>query len=65
MRRREFLAFFAKLEPTSIGLEACGGSHCWARQLQALGHGVVLIPPQHVKAYVARGKNDAADAAAI
>ena len=65
LRRREFLAFFAKLEPTSIGLEACGGSHCWARQLQALGHGVVLIPPQHVKAYVARGKNDAADAAAI
>lgn len=65
LRRREFLAFFAKLEPTSIGLEACGGSHCWARQLQALGHEVVLIPPQHVKAYVARGKNDAADAAAI
>lgn len=65
LRRREFLAFFAKLAPVSIGLEACGGSHCWARQLQALGHEVVLIPPQHVKAYVARGKNDAADAAAI
>ena len=65
LRRREFLAFFAKLEPTSIGIEACGGSHCWARELQALGHEVVLIPPQYVKAYVARGKNDAADAAAI
>jgi transposase len=65
LRRREFLAFFGKLEPTSIGLEACGGSHCWARELQALGHEVVLIPPQYVKAYVARGKNDAADAAAI
>jgi len=65
LRRREFLAFFGKLEPTSIGIEACGGSHYWARELQALGHEVVLIPPQYVKAYVARGKNDAADAAAI
>ena len=65
LRRREFLAFFAKLEPTSIGIEACGGSHYWARELEALGHEVVLIPPQYVKAYVARGKNDAADAAAI
>lgn len=65
LRRREFLAFFSKLEPTSIGLEACGGSHHWARELQKLGHAVVLVPPQHVKPYVARSKNDAADAAAI
>jgi transposase len=65
LRRREFLAFLGKLEPTSIGLEACGGSHYWARELQRLGHTVMLIPPQYVKAYVARGKNDAADAAAI
>ena len=65
LRRREFVKFLAKLEPTSIGLEACGGSHYWARELQRLGHTVMLIPPQYVKAYVARGKNDAADAAAI
>ena len=65
LRRREVVPFLSKLGPTSIGLEACGGSHCWARELQALGHEVVLIPPQYVKAYVARGKNDAADAAAI
>ena len=65
VRRRELLAFFARLEPTSIGLEACGGSHHWARELQKLGHTVMLIPPQYVKAYVARNKNDAADAAAI
>lgn len=65
LRRREFLTFLGKLEPASIGLEACGGSHYWARELQALGHEVMLIPPQYVKAYVARGKNDAADAAAI
>jgi len=49
----------------SIGLEACGGSHYWAGQLQGLGHTVMLVPPQYVKAYVARGKNDAADAEAI
>lgn len=65
LRRRELLTFLGKLEPTSIGLEACGGSHYWARELQGLGHTVMLIPPQYVKAYVARGKNDAADAAAI
>src|SRR5216683_4709864 len=61
LRRRAFLTFFAKLEPTVIGLEACGGSHYWARELAKLGHEVVLIPPQYVKPYVARGKNDAAD----
>jgi len=65
LRRSEVLTFFAKLEPTSIGLEACGGSHYWAGELQALGHTVVLIPPQYVSPYVGRGKNDAADAEAI
>lgn len=65
VRRAQFLAFFATLEPTVIGLEACGASYYWARELRKLGHEVVLIPPQYVKAYVARGKNDAADAEAI
>lgn len=65
LRRQGFLAFFAKLDRTEIGLEACGASHHWARELRKLGHEVVLIPPQYVKAYVGRGKNDAADAAAI
>ena len=59
------LAFFAELSPTRVGMEACGGSHYWARELRALGHEVVLIPPQYVKPYVDRGKNDAADAEAI
>ncbi len=63
--RKEVERFFAGLAPTRIGLEACGGSHHWARELRALGHAVVLIPPQYVKPYVDRGKNDAADAAAI
>ena len=65
VRRREFLAFMAKLDPTSVALEACGASHHWARDLEKLGHQMVLIPPQHVKPYVGRNKNDKIDAAAI
>src|SRR5690242_20726755 len=65
LRRREVLAFFARLGPTKIGIEACGGAHYWARELRALGHEVVLLPPQYVKPYVKRNKNDAADAEAI
>jgi len=65
LRRAQLLPWLAKLEPTQIGLEACGGSHHLARELKALGHEVVLVPPQHAKPYIARGKNDAADAEAI
>src|SRR6185369_17063881 len=57
--------FLAKLAPADIGLEACGASHHWARELRKLGHRVKLVPPQHVKPYVARGKNDKNDAEAI
>jgi transposase len=59
------LEFFAKLAPVQIGIEACGAAHYWARELMALGHEVRLLPPQYVKPYVQRGKNDAADASAI
>jgi transposase len=65
LRRHDLVAFFTKLPPTVIGIEACGGSHHWARLLQSLGHEVKLIAPQFVKPYVKRGKNDAADAEAI
>jgi transposase len=65
LRRSQVLEFFAKLEPTQVGLEACGSAHYWARELRALGHEVRLLPPQYVKAYVKRNKNDAIDAAAI
>jgi transposase len=65
LQRRAVVPFFAKLAPVKIGLEACGGSHHWARTLSGLGHEVVLIAPQHVKPYVRRGKHDAADAEAI
>ena len=65
LRRRHFLEFFGRLEPTKIGMEACGAAHHWARELGAIGHEVVLLPPQYVKPYVKRGKNDSADAEAI
>jgi len=65
VRRSEMEKFFGGLAPTRIGLEACGSSHHWARVLRGLGHAVVLLPPQYIKPYVKRGKNDAIDAAAI
>ena len=44
LRRNQLLAFFGKLEPTVVGLEACGGSHHLARELVALGHEARLVP---------------------
>jgi transposase len=46
-------------------MEACASAHYWARELQALGHEVRLIPPQYVRPFVKTNKNDAADAEAI
>jgi transposase len=63
--RQAMLGFFAKLPPTVIGIEACGASHHWARELGKLGHEVRLIAPQLVKPYVARNKNDGRDAEAL
>ena len=54
-----------KLATTTIAMEACGSAHYWGREFQAMGHNVMLIPPQHVKAYVRNGKSDAKDALAI
>jgi len=65
LKRAQVAAFFANLTPCKIGMEACGSAHYWARKFMAMGHEVVLIPPQYVKPYVKRNKNDAADAEAI
>ncbi len=65
LRRGQVLAFFSKLEPCLVGMEACGTSHYWARELGSLGHEVKLMPPAYVKPYVKRGKTDAGDAEAI
>ncbi len=65
LRRKDMVAFFEKLAPMVVAIEACGGSHHWARLLSSFGHQVKLIAPQLVKPYVKRGKNDAADAEAL
>ncbi|MGX1349294.1 transposase [Bradyrhizobium elkanii] len=62
LSRKQVLDFFAKLPPTVIGMEACGGSQHWARELGKLGHEVKLMAPQLVKPYVMRNKNDGRDA---
>src|SRR5262245_31350811 len=65
LRRAQVLAFFSRLPPCLVGLEACATAHYWTRELRALGHEVRLMPAQYVKAYIKRNKHDAADAEAI
>jgi transposase len=65
LSRARFQAFVASMEPTEFVLEASGGAHHWGRVLEAHGHRVRLIPPQYVKPFVKRSKNDRADAQAI
>ena len=65
LRRSQMLPFFSRLSPCLVGMEACGTSHYWARELMRLGHQVRLMPPAYVKPYVKRGKTDANDAEAI
>jgi transposase len=65
LRRPQLLVFFKRLPPTEIAMEACGSAHHWARELTELGHELRLVPPQYVKPYVKRSKNDRNDAEAI
>jgi transposase len=65
LSRQAMRKFFSEIEPCFVGMEACASSHYWARELLTMGHDVRLIPPIYVKPYVKRGKNDAADAAAV
>jgi transposase len=58
LRRRQVLAFVAKLPPCLVGMEACATGHYWAREISRLGHEVRLIPPAYAKAYVRRNNND-------
>jgi len=62
LSRDKLLRFFAQLPTATVVMEACGSAHYWARQIQKLGHRVVLLPPQHVRPYVLRDKTDRADA---
>jgi transposase len=65
LKRSQLEKFFSELAPTEVVLEACGSSHHWGRWLGGLGHRVRLIPPQYVKPFVKRSKNDRNDAEAI
>ena len=65
LTRVKMREFFSQIEPSLVGIEACGSAHYWARELKAMGHEVLLMPPAYTKPYVKRGKNDAVDADAI
>jgi len=65
LKRGQVERYFAKLEPSVVGMEACGGAHHWGRVLQAMGHEVRLMPAAYVKPYVKRNKTDGRDAEAI
>jgi transposase len=65
LSRSKLAALMVNLPPCLVGMEACGGSHDWARKLMAMGHDVRLMSPQFVKPYVKSNKNDMVDAEAI
>ena len=65
LTRGQVLPVLEKVPPCRVGMEACGSAHHWAREIQALGHEVRLMPAQYVKPYVKQNKTDAADAEAI
>ena len=60
--RSGFLTFFAQLPAATVVMEACGSAHHWARQIEHLGHRVILLPPHKVRPYVTRNKTDRTDA---
>ena len=62
LTRATFLRFLAQLPTATVVMEACGSAHYWAREIEKLGHRVVLLPPQYVRPYVLRDKTDRADA---
>ena len=65
LTRGQVLPVLEKIAPCRVGIEACGWAYHWAREIQALGHEVRLMPAQYVKPYVKQNKTDAADAEAI
>lgn len=65
LRRKAFASYFAGRTPCRVVMEACGTSHYWGRQLEALGYEVILLPPHAVRPYVLRDKTDRADAKGI
>lgn len=65
LNRGKLIEYMANTTPCLVGIEACGGSHYWARVFEKYGHTVKIMSPQFVKPYVKSNKNDARDAEAI
>lgn len=65
VRRNQLLNQLRLIEPTLVAMESCASAHYWGREIEALGHRILLIPPQHCKPFVRGGKNDSRDALAI
>jgi transposase len=65
LKRQQLKEYMANIQQCLVGMEACGGSHYWARLFESYGHNVKLMAPQFVKPYVKSNKNDSADAEAI
>ena len=65
LRRNAFASYFAGRTPCLVVMEACGTAHHWGRQLAAMGHEVILVPPHEVRPYVKGNKTDRADAKGI
>ena len=63
--RAQFLPFMAQQPAATVFMEACGSAHYWAREIEKLGHRVVLLPPHHVRPYIRRNKTDRTDAKGI
>jgi transposase len=65
LSRSQVLPFLSEQSRCLVAMEACATAHDWVREIGKLGHITKLIPPQYVKPYVKRQKNDTADAEAI
>ena len=65
LSRPQFQRFIFEHPRCLVAMEACGGAHYWAREMERAGHEVRLIAPRYVKPFIKRQKNDAADAEAI
>ena len=63
--RAQFLPFMAQQPAATVVMEACGSAHYWAREIQKLGHRLVLLPPHHIRPYIRRNKTDRTDAKGI
>lgn len=65
LNRNKLLPFIASCPMSLIGMEACSGSHYWAREFEKLGHSVRIIAAKFIEPYRKGGKNDNNDAEAI